>query len=34
MIWVLIVGYFMHFKIIQGGFWDTDNDMYSKVSSQ
>lgn len=27
MIWVVIVGYFMHLKIIQDGFRDTDNDI-------
>lgn len=27
MIWVLTVGYFMHLKIIQDGFWDADNDI-------
>lgn len=27
MIWVLTVGYVMHLKIIQDGFWDADNDI-------
>lgn len=37
MVWILVVGYFMLLKIIQDGFWDTDNDICDislQISSQ